>query len=61
MHPLLSAFQSVVAAFFGVQSEGKRESDFKQHSPVSIIIIAITLFFIFIAAIFAVVSWVLST
>ncbi|MDP2634470.1 MULTISPECIES: DUF2970 domain-containing protein [unclassified Pseudoalteromonas] len=58
---LLSALQSVVAAFFGVQSEGKRQSDFKQHSISSIIVIAIALFLIFIATIYAVVAWVLNT
>ena len=61
MQQLISAMQSVIAAFFGVQSENKRQSDFKQHSALSIIIIAIMLFIIFVAAIYGVVAWVLNT
>lgn len=61
MKQLLSALQSVIAAFFGVQSEDKRKSDFQQHSPISIIIIAIGLFILFVAAIYAAVIWALST
>ncbi|MEH6396348.1 DUF2970 domain-containing protein [Pseudoalteromonas sp.] len=61
MQQLISALQSVIAAFFGVQSENKRQSDFKQHSPLSIIIIAVILFIIFVAAIYGVVAWVLNT
>ncbi|MEM5550277.1 DUF2970 domain-containing protein [Pseudoalteromonas sp. NEC-BIFX-2020_002] len=61
MRQLLDALQSVVAAFFGVQSEKKRQSDFKQHSPLSIILIAIVLFVFFVAAIYGVVTWVLNT
>ena len=61
MQQLISALQSVIAAFFGVQSEHKRQSDFKQHSPTSIIIIAIILFIIFVVAIYGVVAWVLNT
>ncbi|MBE0377594.1 MULTISPECIES: DUF2970 domain-containing protein [Pseudoalteromonas] len=61
MQQLISALQSVIAAFFGVQSEHKRQSDFKQHSPLSIIIIAVILFIIFVAAIYGVVAWVLNT
>ncbi|BDF95525.1 MULTISPECIES: DUF2970 domain-containing protein [Pseudoalteromonas] len=61
MQQLLSAMQSVIAAFFGVQSENKRRSDFKQHSPLSIIIIAVILFTLFVAAIYGVVTWVLNT
>ena len=56
-----SALQSVLAAFFGVQSENKRQADFEQHSPTSIILIAITLFVAFVIAIYAVVALVLNT
>ncbi|TMO90564.1 DUF2970 domain-containing protein, partial [Pseudoalteromonas sp. S3260] len=28
-----SQLQSVIAAFFGVQSNAKREHDFKHHNP----------------------------
>ena len=36
----ISALQSVLAAFFGVQSEHKRQADFQQHSPLFIIALA---------------------
>ena len=61
MQHFFSALQSVLAAFFGVQSENKRQADFKQHSPKSIILIAITLFIAFVIAIYAVVAWALNT
>ncbi|MDN3379434.1 MULTISPECIES: DUF2970 domain-containing protein [unclassified Pseudoalteromonas] len=61
MKHLFSALQSVIAAFFGVQSENKRQSDFQQHSPRSIILIAIGLFILFIIAIYTVVALVLNT
>ncbi|MGO2331246.1 MAG: DUF2970 domain-containing protein [Pseudoalteromonas nigrifaciens] len=61
MRQFFSALQSVLAAFFGVQSNHKRHADFKHHSPVSIIIIAIMLFIVFISSIYAIVVSVLST
>lgn len=61
MKQLFSALQSVIAAFFGVQSENKRQSDFQQHSPLYIILIAIGLFILFVSTIYAIVVWVLST
>ncbi|MEL0641185.1 DUF2970 domain-containing protein [Pseudoalteromonas aliena] len=61
MLQFFSALQSVLAALFGVQSENKRRVDFKQHSPISIILIAIALFIAFVIAIYAVVAWVLNT
>lgn len=57
----ISALQSVLAAFFGVQSEKKRQSDFKQRSPLLVILIAVALFIIFVVAIYAVVAMVLNT
>ncbi len=61
MMRFFSALQSVLAAFFGVQSEHKRHADFQQHSPVAIIAIAIILFILFVGSIYALVLWVLST
>ncbi|HCV03256.1 DUF2970 domain-containing protein [Pseudoalteromonas sp. APAL1] len=61
MRSFISALQSVFAAFFGVQSEQKRQADFKEHSPLAIIVIAVILFIIFIAAIYFAVSLVLNT
>ncbi|WP_372759916.1 DUF2970 domain-containing protein [Pseudoalteromonas sp.] len=61
MRHFFAALQSVLAAFFGVQSEHKRQSDFKQHSPRVIISLAVILFVVFISAIYAVVVAVLNT
>ncbi|KAA1158833.1 MULTISPECIES: DUF2970 domain-containing protein [Pseudoalteromonas] len=61
MLQFFSALQSVLAAFFGVQSESKRNSDFKKHSPYSIIIIAIVLFIVFVFSIYAIVALVVNT
>lgn len=61
MKKLFSALQSVVAAFFGVQSEDKRQADFKEHSLSSLAVIALILFILFVAAIYFTVSLVLST
>jgi hypothetical protein len=62
MQHFLSALQSVLAAFFGVQSEDKRQTDFKHHSPtITLIAIAVILFVLFVLAIYATVTSVLST
>ncbi|WP_404341273.1 DUF2970 domain-containing protein [Pseudoalteromonas mariniglutinosa] len=61
MQNFFSALQSVIAAFFGVQSEQKRQADFQQHSPKVIIAIAVVLFLLFVSAIFLTVSVVLNT
>lgn len=61
MLQLFSTLQSVLAAFFGVQSKNKHQVDFKQHSPTFTILIAIVLFITFVIAIYAVVAWVLNT
>ncbi|ATG59329.1 hypothetical protein ATS72_013240 [Pseudoalteromonas sp. 13-15] len=61
MRHFISALQSVLAAFFGVQSEQKRRADFQEHSISSIIAIAIILFIAFALSIYAVVVLVVST
>lgn len=61
MKVFFSALQSVIAAFFGVQSESKRQTDFKHHSATHIIVIAIVLFVLFVSAIYAVVAAVVNT
>ncbi|MCK8129782.1 DUF2970 domain-containing protein [Pseudoalteromonas sp. 2CM39R] len=61
MNKFISALQSVFAAFFGVQSESKRQADFKEHSLSTIIVIALVLFSLFVAAIYFTVSLVLNT
>ncbi|ATC89391.1 DUF2970 domain-containing protein [Pseudoalteromonas sp. SCSIO 43095] len=61
MQHFFSALQSVLAAFFGVQSEDKRKTDFKYHSPITLIAIAVVLFVLFVLAIYATVTSVLNT
>lgn len=61
MRQFLSALQSVLAAFFGVQSEHKREADFSQHSPVTLIIIAIIILLVLIFSIYIIVISALNT
>ncbi|GAP74285.1 MULTISPECIES: DUF2970 domain-containing protein [Pseudoalteromonas] len=54
-----SQLQSVIAAFFGVQSNAKREHDFKHHNPKVLIAIAIVLFIAFILGVLGLVQLVL--
>ena len=61
MRHFLSALQSVLAAFFGVQSEKKRRADFQNHSIFTLISIALLLFIIFVCSIYAVVALVVNT
>ncbi|MEM0515023.1 MULTISPECIES: DUF2970 domain-containing protein [Pseudoalteromonas] len=56
-----SQIQTVVAAFFGVQSDAKRQQDFSNHNPKIIIALAIALFVIFVLAVFGLVQLVLAT
>ena len=54
-----SQIQAVIAAFFGVQSDAKRQHDFTHHDPKAIIVIAVVLFIVFVLAILALVQLVL--
>ncbi|WP_105187984.1 DUF2970 domain-containing protein [Pseudoalteromonas sp. T1lg48] len=56
-----SQIQTVVAAFFGVQSDAKRQQDFSNHNPKVIIALAIVLFILFVLAVFGLVQLVLAT
>lgn len=57
---LLSILQSVLAAFFGVQSAAKHEQDFtKSDSPVPFIIAAVIVFIMFVLGVFVFVNFVL--
>ncbi len=54
-------FKSVLAAFFGVQSNRNRERDFSQGKPHHFIIIGLLVALIFILLVYAVVKLVLLT
>ena len=57
---LLAHVGSVLAAFFGVQSNKARERDFTKGKPSTYIILGIILTIVFILLIFGVVKLVLS-
>lgn len=51
---------SVVAAFFGVQSDSNRERDFKHGKPLTYIIIGIALAILMVLGLIAIVQLVLA-
>lgn len=53
--------KSVLASFFGVQSEAKRKRDFQHGSPVQFILVGIGLTILFIVAVILLVRFILST
>ncbi|MGD8555963.1 MAG: DUF2970 domain-containing protein [Chromatiales bacterium] len=57
---LLAHVGSVLAAFFGVQSNKARERDFTKGKPATYIVLGIILTILFILLIFGVVKLVLS-
>ena len=57
MKSLLSVIQSVLAAFFGVQSEQKRRQDFKHASPWPFIMTGILLTLILVILLVLLVRW----
>ncbi len=59
MKHFLSSMQSILAAAFGVQSEYKREQDFKNSSPVKLILLGIASLILFILCVIFVVSLVI--
>jgi uncharacterized membrane protein len=56
---LKETFKSVAAAFFGVQSNKNRKKDFSQGKLSHFIIVGIISVFVFIAALMAIVSFVI--
>ena len=56
----LQVLASVVASFFGVQSNEKRERDFSRGRPRDFIIVGLVLTLIFILVVWGVVSLVMS-
>lgn len=57
---MFSYLQSVIAAFFGVQSEQKRQFDFANLKVTNLIILAIVVLGVFILAVIALVQWAMS-
>ena len=57
---LISTIFSVIAAFFGVQSESNRQRDFKHGSPLAYIIVGIILATVMVLGLIGVVNWVLA-
>jgi len=57
---LLDVFKSVIASFFGVQSEKNRKRDFEKGEPVQFIVVGLILTIAFIFMMFAIVKLVIS-
>ncbi|WP_290653052.1 DUF2970 domain-containing protein [Idiomarina sp.] len=57
---IISTIFSVIAAFFGVQSESNRQRDFKHGSPLAYIIVGIILATVMVFGLIGVVNWVLA-
>lgn len=57
---LWQVFKSVLAAFFGVQSEANRERDFTRGNPGQFILVGLILTFIFVLVLWAIVIVVLT-
>ncbi len=58
---LLEVVKSVLASFFGVQSNKNRERDFQQGSPAQFIIVGLILTILFIVGMILIVKLILAT
>jgi len=58
---LLDVLKSVLASFFGVQSDKNRERDFKQGSPAQFIIVGLVLTVLFIVGMIMIVKLILAS
>jgi len=56
----LQALLSVLAAFFGVQSERNREQDFAKGRPLYFVLAGLLLALVFVLGVILLVRWVLS-
>ncbi|MGX5172938.1 DUF2970 domain-containing protein [Aliikangiella sp. IMCC44653] len=56
---ILGVLQSVLAAFFGVQSEQKRQQDFQSGDASSYIFVGIVMVVVFVFSIIAIVNSIL--
>jgi hypothetical protein len=57
---LIDTFKSVLASFFGVQSDKNRKRDFQQGSPAQFIIVGLVLTVLFIVGMIALVKIILA-
>ena len=58
---LMDVVKSVLASFFGVQSNKNRERDFQQGSPAQFIIVGLILTILFIVGMILIVKLILAT
>lgn len=58
---IFQTFLSVIAAFFGVQTDKNRQRDFNKKSPVPFIVVGIILAVLMVIGIMLIVKWVLAT
>lgn len=54
---MLQVIKSVLAAFFGVQSEKNRQRDFQQSSPLPYILVGLVLAGVFVVLVWLVARW----
>jgi hypothetical protein len=54
---MLQVIKSVLAAFFGVQSEKNRQRDFQQSSPLPYILVGLVLAGVFVLLVWLVARW----
>lgn len=57
---ILSVFQSVIAAMFGVQSDEKREQDFEHGSAINYIVVGVIMVIAFILILVSIVNAILA-
>ncbi len=58
---ILDVFKSVLASFFGVQSDANRKRDFQQGSPAQFIIVGLILTIVFIVGMILIVKLILAS
>ncbi len=58
---ILEVVKSVLASFFGVQSEKNRQRDFQQGSPAQFIIVGLILTVLFIVGMILIVKLILAS
>lgn len=54
---MLQVIKSVLAAFFGVQSEKNRQRDFQQSSPLPYILVGLVLAGVFVVLVWLMARW----
>ncbi|MBE0507835.1 MAG: DUF2970 domain-containing protein [Marinospirillum sp.] len=54
---MLQVIKSVLAAFFGVQSEKNRQRDFQQSSPLPYILVGLVLAGVFVVLVWLAARW----